>query len=130
MFQTWKDKTEVHNSIKSSKIWLTDQGIGKTLYRGCVQVTSTLLSIKSLVIVYRMDKSAKLSNDLPLSTKQTNHKELTSQLANQNDTASSLMMEADIILDEGEGESDSLSLADIAEWALDSQQRNEQANIG
>ena len=77
-----------------------------------------------------MDKSAKLSNDLPLSTKQTNHKELTSQLANQNDTASSLMMEADIILDEGEVESDSLSLADIAEWALDSQQRNEQANIG
>ena len=77
-----------------------------------------------------MDKSAKLSNDLPLSTKQTNHKGLTSQLANQNDTASSLMMEADIILDEGEGESDSLSLADIAEWALDSQQRNEQANIG
>ena len=77
-----------------------------------------------------MDKSAKLSNDLPLSTKQTNHKELTSQLANRNDTASSLMMEADIILDEGEGESDSLSLADIAEWALDSQQRNEQANIG
>ena len=77
-----------------------------------------------------MDNSAKLSNDLPLSTKQTNHKELTSQLANQNDTASSLMMEADIILDEGEAESDSLSLADIAEWALDSQQRNEQANIG
>ena len=77
-----------------------------------------------------MDKSAKLSNDLPLSTKQTNHKELTSQLANQNDTASSLMMEADIILDEGEGESDSLSLGEIAEWALDSQQRNEQANIG
>ena len=77
-----------------------------------------------------MDKSAKLSNDLPLSTKQTNHKELASQLANRNATASSLMMEADIILDEGEGESDSLSLADIAEWALDSQQRNEQANIG
>ena len=55
---------------------------------------------------------------------------MTSQLDNQNDTASSLMMEADIILDEGEAESDSLSLADIAEWALDSQQRNEQANIG
>ena len=78
-----------------------------------------------------MDKAAKLSNEVALSTKQTNNRELlTSLLANQNDTASSLMMEADITLDDGEGESDSMSLADIAEWALDSQQRNEHANIG
>lgn len=76
-----------------------------------------------------MSSETQLANEASYIAQATNQKSAASQVANQNDTASSLMMEADLILDDG-GESDTLSLADVAEWALDSQQRNQQANAG